>query len=289
MSAVITEPGIYDIPEADYHADPVPGGSLSASTAKALLADGGPARYRHLRDHPEPPTPEMELGTVAHGLVLGTGVPVAEVEAENWRGGDAKKAAAEARERGAVPLLTRDAEVVRAMAAALRRNPTAAALLDGERGDPEVSAFWIDREWRIWRRARFDLLPHPGRARVPVITDYKTCRDASPAGFARAVADFGYYIQAAQYCEAWRATYGTEAAFTLVAQEKTPPYLAATYQLDAEALAIGRFRLERAMEIWRDCREAEAAGSEDAWPGYSREIETIALPRWSRAREEFYA
>ena len=37
MTAIITKPGIYEMPEDDYHADPVPDWSLSASGAKLLL------------------------------------------------------------------------------------------------------------------------------------------------------------------------------------------------------------------------------------------------------------
>ena len=287
---IIDQPGIYDIPEDQYHRDPVPGGSLSASGAKKLLADGGPARYRHQLDEPEAPSEDMEFGTAAHKLVLGVGAPLVEVKADNWRGNDAKDQAAKARAVGAIPLLTKDIKVVHAMADALGRHPTAAALLDGERGQPEMSAFWQDQQFGIWRRCRYDFMPDPRRAgRIPVIADYKTCKDASPRGFPKAVADFGYYLQAAWYCDAWRAIHGTDPAFVFVAQEKTAPYLVATYQLDAEALQIGRHDGERAMEIWRDCREAEADGRTWAWPGYSHEIETLALPRWSRAREDFYA
>lgn len=289
MSVIITEPGIYDIPEADYHRDPVPGGSLSASTAKRLLADGGPARWRHQADHPEPPSKEMELGTVAHKIVFGVGAPVEVIAAENWRGKKASDDAEAARKRGAVPLLAKEMEVVHAMAGALRRHPVAAAILSPERGRPEMSAFWVDGRSGLWCRCRFDLLPRNRPGRVAVIGDYKTTKDASPRGFAKSVADFGYHVQGAQYVRAWRAIYGTDAAFALVAQEKTPPYLVGVYQLDAEALAIGAEAMDRAMEVWRDCREAEAAGAEGAWPGYSQEIETISLPRWSRAREEFYA
>ena len=289
---VITEPGVWEMPEDVYHADPVPEGSLSASGAKKLLADGGPARYRYQLDHPEPPSEDMEFGTAAHKLVLGVGAPLAEVKADSWRGNAAKEAAAEARGKGAVPLLTKDIKVVRAMADALRANPTAAALFDPDRGgQPEMSAFWINEPFGIWWRCRFDWMPSPDAR--PIIGDYKTCKSASPHGFARAVDDFGYYIQAAVYCEAYEAIFGHALAeypsFVFVAQEKTPPYLVATYQLDAEALQIGRNQMERAMEIWRDCREAEADGRPRAWPGYSHEIETIALPRWSRAREDFYA
>jgi hypothetical protein len=289
MSA-ITEPGIYDIPEDAYHADPVPGGSLSASAAKKLLADGGPAKYRYQLDHPEAPSDQMELGSAAHKLVLGAGAEIVEVKADTWRTNDAKDTAKKARARGAIPLLSKDVQVVREMAAQLRRHPYAAMLLSAERGRPEASAFWVDEQSGLWRRCRFDLMPDPKRAgRIPVIADYKTCVSAAKADFPKAVDNFGYHVQAAQYCAGWRAIHGTDPAFVFVAQEAKAPYLVATYQLDAEALAIGADAMARAMEIWRDCREAEANGYEHAWPGYSHEIETIALPRWSRAREDFYA
>ena len=43
---VVDEPGVYDgLDEAAYHADPVPGGSLSASGAKLLLPPSCPALY----------------------------------------------------------------------------------------------------------------------------------------------------------------------------------------------------------------------------------------------------
>jgi hypothetical protein len=291
MTAIITEPGIYDIPEDQYHADPVPEGSLSASGAKKLLADGGPARYRYHLDNPEPSSDALDLGTAAHKLVLGVGAEIAEVRADNWRTKAANEAADEARARGAVPLLSKDLKVVRDMAAELRKHPVAAALFSPGRGQAEMSAFWVDEPFGIWRRCRFDWMPSLDVR--PIIGDYKTCQDASKHGFPKSVANFGYYLQAAWYCDAYQAMFGgvlTEyPTFILVAQEKAPPYLVATYQLDAEAMQIGRADAERAMEIWRDCREAEAEGRADAWPGYSPEIETIALPRWSRAREDFYA
>jgi hypothetical protein len=152
-----------------------------------------------------------------------------------------------------------------------------------------MSAFWIDPEYKLWKRCRFDFLPPHDPRVMPVIVDYKTCADASKRAFPKSVDNFGYHVQAAQYCDGWRAIYGTDPAFVFVAQETKPPYLVATYQLDAEALAIGRDAMNRAMEIWRDCRAAEAEEALYAWPGYSHEIETIALPRWSSHREDFYA
>lgn len=279
MTATIAEPGIYDIPEDQYHADPVPGGSLSASDCKVLLEDGGPAKYWYRREHPKPPTAAMELGTVAHSLVLGTGQEMAEIKADNWRGKQANEDADKARAEGRIPLLTRDVETVHAMADALRKTGKAAALLRPGRGEAEQSAFWQDPEFGIWRRCRFDFLPD-WRA---LIVDYKTCADASPKGFAKAVDNFLYHLSADWYCDGYEAIFGERPAFALVAQEKEPPYNVAAYVLDAEAHAVGREAGRRAMRLWAECRES------GEWPGYPDEIQELSLPRWSRTREDFYA
>ena len=287
MSIVITEPGVYDIPEADYHADPVPQGSLSASGMKKLLRDGGPAIFHYEEEHPEPPSEAMELGTAAHKLVLGSGPKLVEVFGDDWRTKAAKELAAEVRASGGVPLLSKDMRTVEGMAAALREHPLASALLSPERGRTEMSAFWLDEEWGvgIWRRCRFDLMPHPHLK--PVIADYKSCASASRRDFPKSVDNFGYHVQAAQYIDGYEVIYGDRLreapSFVFIAQEKKPPYLVATYQLDAEAIQIGRDACYRAMEIWHDCRKS------GIWPGYSQEIETISLPRWSTYREDFYA
>src|SRR5438270_12221695 len=105
LTEPVTAPGVYDLPEYVYHADPVPGGSLSQSGAKKLLATC-PARFRYERDHPPAPTDAMELGTAAHKLVLGIGPDLVEVEAKDWRTKAAQEAAEVARARGAVPVLS---------------------------------------------------------------------------------------------------------------------------------------------------------------------------------------
>ena len=70
----ITRPGVYDnIPEAVYHRDPVPGGSLSSSGARKLLAPSCPALFRHEQTHPQPHKKTFDLGSAAHELVLGEG------------------------------------------------------------------------------------------------------------------------------------------------------------------------------------------------------------------------
>jgi hypothetical protein len=274
----ITEPGVYDIPEDAYHRDPVKGGSLSYSGAKKLLADGGPELFAYEREHPPEPSKEMELGTAAHKLVLGAGQALHEIAADNWRGRKAQDEAGEAREAGKLPLLTKELATVTAMAARLREHEWASRLL-GQDGRPEMSAFWEDGDYGLWWRCRFDHMPEPHPARRPVVTDYKTCKDASRRGFARACADYRYYMQADRYCAGYAAVHGDRIgyypAFAFIAQERTPPYRVAVYELHPDALRKGREDSLRAMEIYRDCTEAAV------WPGYSTEIELLDLPYWA--------
>lgn len=284
-STVITEPGVYTMPEADYHADPVPGGSLSCSGAKKLLAC--PARFAYDREHPPAPTSAMELGTAAHRLVLGTGAPIVVIEADDWRTKAAKEAAAAARGAGAVPLLAAEHAQVQAMAAALRTHPIAAALFDPERGDPEQSLFWTDDRTGVWLRSRLDWLPRWRPSGRLIIGDYKTAVSASPDALAKAVVNFGYHQQAAFYCDGAAALgLADDPAFLFVAQEKAPPYLVTVFELDSVALAAGRARNRQAIERYRDCTES------GVWPGYSGrpdDIELISLPSWATPRTEEYA
>jgi hypothetical protein len=276
MTAVeITEPDVYLMNEATYHGDPVPDGSLSQSGVKTLLRPGGPARYRYAGS--STPTPAMELGTAAHRLVLGTGPELHEVKADNWRGNAAKDAADTARALGKIPLLSRDLGTVQDMAAELRKHKLASALLREGRGEAELSGFWT--EGGTWRRCRWDWLPD-WRA---LALDYKTCADASPGGFAKAIGNFGYHIQAEWYSDGYKALLGERPEFAFIAQEKEPPYLVGVYQVDAEARRIARDAIDRALRLYRQCTET------GQWPGYPDEITTLALPAWSKSREDFYA
>src|SRR4051812_35256773 len=108
MDIKVTEPGIYpDLSNDDYHADPVPGGSLSSSGARSLLEC--PAVYRHQRDHGRPNKAHYDIGHAAHMLVLGAGPDIYPVDAADWRTKAAKEEAEQAREFGMTPLLIHDA------------------------------------------------------------------------------------------------------------------------------------------------------------------------------------
>lgn len=285
MTATIDAPpvphGVHTMAEADYFAATW---ALSASGAKAIL--DCPARFRWQQDHPVYKD-EFDYGSAAHKLVLGTGPPIAVIDAADWRTSAAKAARDQARADGAIPLLTGKLSQVQAMADVLRADPLASALFDPAAGLPEQSIFWQDGETGVHRRARLDWLPEPRGARL-VIADYKTTTDASPDGISRSVGNWAYHIQHAWYCDAVTAAgLDDDPAFVFVFQETEAPYLINIVQLDAGAAQSGRIACRAAIERFRDCT---AAG---VWPGYMpdgmAELAQIPLPPWkTRIPDGYY-
>lgn len=273
MSTVITEPGRYQISAETYHGDPVPAGSLSSTGARRLLPPSCPALFKYEQDNGGEHRPEFDFGTAAHKEVLGVGDELVVIDAKDWRTKKAQDQRDEAYARGAVPLLTADYAHVQGMAATLRRNDIAMALLS--QGKPEQAIFWQDTETGVWRRALIDWLPNLGSGR-PIVVDYKTSASAERESIRKSVARYGYHQQSAWYLDACHSIgYPESTAFVFLFQEKTPPYLITPVQLDDTAMGIGRERNRRAIEVYRDCTET------GIWPGHSNEIEAISLPAWA--------
>jgi len=278
---LITEPGVYQMTADAYHADPVAGGSLSSSGARALLPPSCPARFRYDRDHGQAHKRTFDLGHAAHLLVLGEGPELVVIDADSYRTKAAREQRDEAHERGAVPLLADEAAQVLAMADELRSHPVASLLFDPGRGLPEQTLIWRDDPTGMMRRARLDWLPdQPTHSRL-IIPDYKTCHSAAPDLLARAAYQYGYHQQA-EWNTAGAQALGLaddDAAFVFVCQEKAPPYLVTVLELDATALRIGAIRNRRALQIFARCVETST------WPAYVDGVAHVALPRWAEIEE----
>lgn len=259
-------PGFHDdIPEAEYHADRE---SLSVSGAKVLLK--APALFRHQQDNPVH-RDVFDIGSAAHQLVLGVGPGIAIIPPTSRAKADQEthKAAKEkARAEGQIPVTREQYDAIERMADAIATHETAMRLLSD--GRPEVSAYAMDDETGVLRRARFDWLG------VGVLSDLKTAASAEPWAFAGAAAKFGYHMQAAWYLDLARDLGHPAEAFAFLVVEKEPPHLVEVYELDAAAIARGRDLNRRALERFRDCT---ASG---IWPGYTgRPFTTLSLPRWA--------
>lgn len=278
MSSVeIAEPGIYELDDQTYHADPVPSGSLSSTGVKTILRS--PAHFRQSLGRPVVKH-AYDVGHAVHAKVLGTGLqPVAYPDSVLAANGAASTRAARewadaARAAGQVPLKAEVVAEVDAMAEAVLRHPIARALLE-QAGRPEASAFAIDEQTGVWLRARPDFLPDPGEGRT-ILVDLKTADDADPRTFGRSVASFGYHTQDAHYQQVVRAARGDEdTAFVFVLVEKAAPWLVSVVELDEEARQVGRERVERAIDLYARCK------AEDHWPGYPNQIAPVSLPKWA--------
>lgn len=272
MSATIRT----DLTNAEYHASE----GLSASGAKMLLPPSCPALYKHERDNPVHKD-VYDFGSAAHKLVLGDDQEtIVEVDADSWRTKGAREQRDAACESGAIPMLSKDYAVVRAMAERLHEHPIASKLLRPGSGTVEPSIFWTDGRTGVQRRCRLDWLPETSSGRL-ILPEYKTARSAEPTAFGKALWDYGYAMQAAWNSEAVRAAeLADEVAFVFVVQMKDPPYLVTVVQPDEPTMRIGDERNRRAIDIYAHCTETEV------WPGFSDDVEVVSLPGWATYQHE---
>jgi hypothetical protein len=268
------EDGVYaDISDTDYHSDK---DSLSSSGARTLLWSS-PEKFEAEQRKPPNPKPEYDFGHVAHRLILGKGSDVVIVDAETWRGSEARQAQEDAWATGQVPILAKNHETAKLMAARVREHPTAGALLAV--GDAEVSGWWHDEATDARLRWRADWL-HPGRSRL-IIVDYKTAKDASPAGFSKSIGEYRYHQQDGWYRDGVIANdLDADPLFLFIAQEKTAPYAVSVHEIPPDALDRGRALNRKAIDIYAQCRRT------GQWPGYGDSIHTAEIPAYTRYREE---
>lgn len=274
-----------DFPEDAYFADPIVGGSLSASGAKLLLEPHCPAHYYYDRTHPSKRTKALDAGSIAHGMILGTGAKaIAFPESVlSCNGAAGTKAAKEFREvheaDGYIVVKQAELDEITAMTESVRNHPVAGGFFQPDTGKAEQSLFWRDIAHDIWRRARLDWLPTIGEStKEIVIADLKTARTANPRDWLRSAVDLGYAMQAANYREGVASLTGlpiTAIRFAFVIVEKTPPYVPVVIELDDESLQAGAELMNRAADTFARCK------STNTWPGYcDDQIVTGTLPGW---------
>ena len=250
------------ISNEEYHADP----AISASQLKEI----GRSPFHYWKRYVDPDrspstrTAAMALGSLVHCAVLEPNELLQRYAVGPDRRTKEGKATAEKMlADGIEPVSASDFEQALSMAAAVRSHPTAGLLLAN--GQAEQSFWWDDIATGLRCKCRPDWFDGE------LIVDLKTCVDASPAGFGKAVAAFHYQLQAAHYLA------GTLAKrFIFVAVEKVYPFAVGVYELDAEALIHGSIARHNALQRIQDCRAIGEWGH-----GYTDGIQTLQLPGWA--------
>jgi hypothetical protein len=173
------------------------------------------------------------------------------------------------------------AMAARAMAESVRSIPDVAELLAS--GEPELSAFWIDRATGMHCRCRPDWV-HPVNKRSAILLDVKTYSDATPGEIARQIARKAYHRQAAWYSDGFQQASGLEVlAFVFVFVETAWPFASCAAMLDEQSLEAARKENAALLARISECT------STNTWPGFPG-IQLVSLPAWAtNPKEELYA
>lgn len=262
---------LHDLPNADYQAAP----ALGSSGLKKLAQS--PAHLQAMRDPARPddgPSDAQRTGTLAHCLTLEpdrfsaryavkpAGMKFSTKDGIAWRDAHANFEI----------ISTEEHVAAQRQAAAVHALPEVGALL--RVGRPEVSAFWRDADTGVLCKCRPDWVAPAGPG--VILLDLKKTQDASPAGFARAVARYRYHLQAPWYVDGYSIASGKPVlGFVFVAVEEEFPHAAAAYMLDDDAMERGRAECRRLLALYRECAER------GDWPGYPNTIQQLTLPAWA--------
>ena len=184
-----------------------------------------------------------------------------------------------------------------AMAEGFSAHPKAGLwLMDGE---AEVVYIAVDSATQIHIKARPDYITpfifnEEYDRYETTIYDLKTTVDASLEGFAKAIANYGYHIQAAfyihvveQYCMAVFHKRLLVKSFNFIALEKTEPYEhhIAIYDLHSDDIEAGRVKVGEALKKLSDYRLAKAMKKEIIGYGYPVDKQLIQRPYWARKED----
>tara|TARA_R110000824_G_scaffold398991_1_gene603742 strand:- start:1786 stop:2625 length:840 start_codon:yes stop_codon:yes gene_type:complete len=265
---------------AEYHAAP----GASASRLKQLQRSA--AHMRYAMDNPQEPTQPMIIGSATHSAILEPDLFVKEwgrIPEGDGRSKAVKEAKAELIVQfGVGQILKPDVyDNILAMRDSVLGNALPLDLLDG--ADTEVSHYWTERyihgtkPMEVDCKARIDALPREDSMWSDCVVDIKTTANASPEEFRRSCFNFGYHIQAPHYLAA-----AERGRFIFIVVERDAPHCVAIYELDDDALELGRQDREFLLGQWALCEAEEAAGGPDAWPGFPcEEIQELSLPGWA--------
>lgn len=273
----ITEPGIYEMTDEEYHADPCPEPSLSASIAKKLIAQSpAHARHAHPRLNPGFAREEKEIfdrGTVAHALLLKGEEVAAVLPYDDWKTQAARAERDALRAEGRVVILQKHWDTVRRMIDRCREQLSAHKEASDAftNGKPEQVIIWRE-DSGVWCRAKLDYL-HDTRQKID---DYKsTGREVDNESISRHCLD-DWEIQDAFYRRGVMKIFREEAQFRFIAQENAEPYAVNVVELGPDFRWLGDEKVQYAIRIFGNCLKT------GRWPGYSDRIHCVQkIPKWA--------
>lgn len=247
---------------------------LSQSQLKDFIFKS-PAHYLQSTQEEKEPTPAMQFGTAFHSEMLQDKPKdfyAVKLKMDGrTKDGKAYNEAFDAENAGKAIINTDDEIKIKHMRESILRHPFARKLT-------EAITF---REFPVFGTAITPFNLHEVRLKGLIdgyckeqgfVIDYKSCEDASPKGFKKAVKEFKYDLQNIQY--PWLLTNAKIPVnkFYFICVEKVPPYAVGVYWISDRNLLESGMRWAKSLEVFGDC---EAKGM---FPAYSDEA--VELDLW---------
>lgn len=226
----------------------------------------------------QPPTPEMEFGSMVHEYILEGKTPaIAPVCDRRTKDGKIEYAAFLNRSAGKTVVTSEEWDLTRNMAVGISDNPIAKTLLDSV-GEVELGIKWTCEVSGLRLKCR----PDKFMRSTNVVLDLKTCREVNPQAFAAMAYRLGYQRQAAFYLDGLQKLTGDSWRMVFVAVQKSPPYTCLVAELDEEFVAAGRTDNLAALDKLAKCRAANKWQDETCG-----QIVTLSAPRWAKYESEW--
>ena len=151
-------------------------------------------------------------------------------------------------------------------------------------GRTEVSMYGKDPVTGLKVKIRPDCMLLEEQVGANIIMSVKTTSATSIEGFMRDAAKYRYDLAEGMYLKVASEITGRKFTGTLMLVAQTViPYQCFLLWLDAEDLACGKYKYAQAMDIVRQCKEA------DSWPGFETYAEAdasgiiqVRFPAWTR-------
>ena len=216
-------------------------------------------------------TPSMTLGSAIHTLILEPQLFASRYEVFDGdrRTKDGKERYAAIEAKGVTPISKDTLDMATNCARAVNNHPEASKYVKA--GKEEHAFTWTDVDTGLLCKCKPDFL-HNGQ----IVVDVKSTRDASLAGFQKAIGQYMYHVQAAFYLDGVSQVTGLPYKdFVFVCVETEAPYGVATYALDEGAIEMGRELYKVALRTIRDSQ------IDGVWAGYPKNLQTISLPNWA--------
>ena len=253
----------------EYHAHP----ALSSSDIKAVASKS----LAHWKGAVRKESIAFDLGTAVHAMLLEPEKDLVVCGPETRRGKAWSDLYEDCKAQGKLLLTEADYDQATAMSEACMKNFAANHFLTHSELIAEASFFAEDPEIGLELKTRPDgLLKDHG-----IVIDIKTCQDASPRGFEKAVRQFGYDIQAAFYLHVLNLCKIPAKQMIFICIEKDAPYVTACHELSEMYLRHAHNRMMSTMLDIRDAMETDEYITN--WP----DVNVIHLPSWMESSDAF--